>query len=281
MSHEEHLLHIAKLYSLLRQKGIGVAKLNKLLSSGGLFLEFSGNSEQYSISEIPKLRKIPVDVSTDFMAIDVDSRYPVKLKKDLGFQAPPVLAMAGNVELLQSRLIGFGGSRKVSAKGLEIARDCANIVANAGNTVVSGYASGVDVASHRAALECGGNTIIVLPQGMDGFYIRSELKDVWDWNRVLVISEFLPEEPWSASRAMKRNGTIVSLCEAMMIIEAGEKGGSMDAGLRTLQAKKPLYVPEFAIYQESSAGNPRLIKAGAIPVRRSRTTSKPNIQSLI
>ena len=49
--------------------------------------------------------------------------------------------------------------------------------------VVSGYASGVDIQTHYWALKSGGTTIIVLPEGINKFYIKKELKDVWDWNR--------------------------------------------------------------------------------------------------
>ena len=132
-----------------------------------------------------------------------------------------------------------------------------------GVSIVSGYAQGVDKEAHYVALASGGSTIIVLPNGISSFYVRQELKDVWDWNRVLVISEYQPEDKWSVSRAMNRNNTIIGLSDSMVVVEAGLTGGSMDAGLRTLEDRKPLFVPIYSDYPESAQGNMALIEKGA------------------
>lgn len=269
----ERIIRGRSIQNLLRQKGVGVVKVNKMLQDGILidgFNEITAGVEPEMICE----------VAEDYFVVTDREDYPGSLMQLLGSHTPPMLWIQGNRNLVKSRMIGFGGSRKASGKGMDIASACASELVRSGFVIVSGYASGIDMAAHRSALMAGGSTIIVLPEGMNGFRIKRELEDVWDWNRILVLSEFLPEESWSVSRAMKRNGTIIGLSEAMLIIEAGEKGGSLDAGLRTLKAGKKLLVPVFADPGVTASGNKILLEHGAIPLKRSSRTMKPNLSVL-
>lgn len=212
----------------------------------------------------------------------LDQNYPAMLKDLLKLNAPPVLSMVGNVQLLANRKVGFSGSSKVSEKGIAVTRDCVEQLSQEQDvSIVSGYAQGVDKEVHYTALQAGGSTIIVLPNGISSFYVRQELKDVWDWNRVLVISEYLPKDKWSVSRAMNRNNTIIGLSDAMVVIEAGQTGGSLEAGLRALEDKKPLYVPVYADYPESALGNRLLLEKGAMGIRRNRSTKRANIHAIM
>ncbi|MGN1220707.1 MAG: DNA-processing protein DprA [Candidatus Cryptobacteroides sp.] len=212
----------------------------------------------------------------------LDQNYPSMLKGLLKLNTPPVLSMVGNVQLLMNRKVGFSGSRKVSEKGIAVTRDCVEQLSQENDmSIVSGYAKGVDKEVHYTALKSGGSTIIVLPNGINSFYVRQELKDVWDWNRVLVISEYLPNDKWSVSRAMNRNNTIIGLSDAMVVIEAGQTGGSLDAGLRTLEDNKPLYVPVYADYPESALGNRLLLEKGAMGIKRNKATQRANVLALL
>ncbi len=116
--------------------------------------------------------------------------------------------------------------RLLAVKGMAIAEGVASQLADNDFCFVSGYANGVDMIVHKTALERGASTIMVLPEGISSFYVKKELKSVWDWNHILVVREFEPFAKWQISRAMQRNRTIIALSQAMMVIEAGEKGGS-------------------------------------------------------
>lgn len=85
------------------------------------------------------------------------------------------------------------------------------------------------MAAHRAALESGGTTILVLCEGILNFYFKKDFKDIWDWDRIAVISEFLPGIPWSVRNAMQRNKTICALSRAMLLVESGTNGESIEA----------------------------------------------------
>ena len=125
------------------------------------------------------------------------------------------------------------------------------------------------------------STIVVLPHGISSFYVRQEMKDVWDWTRLLVISEYLPKDKWTVDRAMNRNNTIIGLCDSMVVVEAGLTGGSIVAGLRTLIDSKPLFVPEYSEYPESALGNRLLLDKGARGIRRTWQNNRANVMELL
>lgn len=208
-----------------------------------------------------------------------EGSYPQKLKEVLGKLAPASIYYKGNLSLLDKQGVGFCGSRNASEKGLRTAKDCAEQVVDESLVVVSGNASGVDLVAHRTALENGGTTILVLPEGLNHFRIKKELREVWDWSRVLVISQFKPQEIWQAYRAMSRNQIIIGLSEAMIVIEAQEKGGTIEAGKSALKLKVPLFVAEYQDMTHTQ-GNVRLLEMGAARLKKKQSVGKAKLTSL-
>ena len=209
-----------------------------------------------------------------------DAEYPKCVKVIMGKKAPKHLDMVGNIELLNMAGLGFCGSRKSSQKGLEIAQDCAEQAAHNNVSVVSGNAAGVDFEAHYNCLKAGGKTILVLPEGINHFRIRKALRSVWDWDRVLVISQFKPDEPWKAFRAMTRNQLIIALSRVMIVIEAGEKGGTLNAGEETLKFGLPIYVAQYKDVSVDALGNQILLDKGAQKLAKSRTTNRANLAKI-
>lgn len=210
----------------------------------------------------------------------LDENYPEKVRRINGDKLPLLLFYRGNRKLFDAASVGFCGSRHASDKGIGTARDCAEQLVDAGVNVISGYAAGVDLMTHLTALKNGGTTTIVLPEGLFGFRIRKQLRDIWDWNRVLVISEFLPNLTWNAGNAMKRNTTICALSDAMILIEARSKGGSIAAGRKCLELGKPLFATVYGEIAEESEGNRTLLAEGAKPLMRSRDTGRASLKSV-
>jgi DNA processing protein len=209
-----------------------------------------------------------------------DKAYPERLRPIFGELLPPDLWLMGNPDLLYSKGVGFCGSRNASDVGLAVAADCARQLSEHKLTVISGYASGVDMASHEAALSNGGATIIILPEGIDHFRIKKVIKDIWDWNRVAVISYFPRNAVWRADRAMERNKAIVGLSDAVIVLEARDRGGTLNAGFRALEMHKPLFVAFFENMADGREGNRQLIESGGIPLQRNRVTGKANLKSI-
>lgn len=194
-----------------------------------------------------------------------DDRYPLRVKKSMGDIAPGSLEILGNMDILRLRGVGFGGSRKSSEEGLAMTRDYAKQVSECDLSVVSGNANGVDCKAHFTCLAYGGRTILVLPEGINHFRIKDELYPVWDWDRVLVISQFRSDARWEASRAMARNRLVIALSSAMIVVEPGEKGGTLNVGKQTLKAGLPLFVA-----QSEALGNQILLDMGAREIKRSK-----------
>ncbi len=284
--------------SLLGLQGVGPARVAKILSwararggsVGTLLEEPRQEGVPLSPDQLQRLRASAEraavwrdklqGVGASLIPIS-DPRYPAILRRQLGDAAPPVLAAVGNLSLLEASGVGFCGSRAASKKGLRVAEDCASQLVQAGFNVVSGYAAGVDMAAHKAALAAGGTTVLVLAEGILNFKTKEALKDHWNLERVAVVSEFLPDSVWSVHNAMQRNRTICGLSEAVVLIEAQPDGGSIAAGRTSLNLGIPLFAAVFEGSPASAAGNRELLKAGARWLLRSRSAGRANISPIL
>ena len=170
---------------------------------------------------------------------------------------------SGDLSLLERPCIGVCGSRKASETALEISRLLAESATKAGFVVASGYAGGVDQQAHLGALRSGGATIAVLAEGIDRFSLRQILREHATPSNLLIVSQFADDAKWTVWRAMERNKTIVALSSAMFVVEAGDTGGTLDAGKETLRQGKPLFVLDYKNERATTKGNRLLLGQGA------------------
>lgn len=281
---------IEVIYRFMKVKGIGTVQTNRLL------LSIKGRLSSIEIEQQIRTvlndsqkndfdnKSIVIDNSKSKFPINfvslLDNNYPDDLKRYLSTNTPSVLSYIGNLNLLNKKKVGFSGSRKVSDKGIAITKDCVEQLSEKDICIVSGYAAGVDHIAHYTAIEQGASTIIVLPEGIESFRIKKEFKDIWDWDRILVLSEFMPDDKWTASRAMLRNNTIIGLSDIVVVVEAGETGGSLDAGLKTIERGKYLFVPQYGVVPDSASGNNLLINRGAFPIKMKQETGRANLSKI-
>jgi DNA processing protein len=188
--------------------------------------------------------------------------YPAELTAAGG--GPRALFHRGPLDVLDGHGLGICGSRNASPGGLRVAALCGTLAARRDMSSVSGYARGVDTATHVAGLEAGGRTVLVLPEGIDHFRVRRDVRAAWDPARAVILSQFAPTRPWTVQGAMARNGTIIGLSTVLVAVEAGETGGTLAAGRRALALGRRVLVPAFA---EDTPGSRALLAAGAIAVR--------------
>lgn len=193
-----------------------------------------------------------------------DTSYPGRLAALKS--PPPVLFYRGDVGILNLPTIGMCGSRKASEAGLRAARVCAMTAAHTGLVVASGNAAGVDTEAHLGALEGGSATILVLPEGALHYRPR-RAEAVTDVALVLLVSQFPPRQPWSVGSAMARNAVIAGIGDALVVIEAGSEGGTLNAGKQALTMGRPVIALEFDSV-ETPPGNAILHAKGAIRLRR-------------
>ena len=194
-----------------------------------------------------------------YVAISPTDRvYPNSLHEIL---ANVTLYGLGNLELLGKRSIGICGSRDASPEALDWAYHLGKEAAKRDMLIVSGYARGVDRQAHKGALEAGGSTIAVLPEGIEGFSIRQELVSLVDLeSNFLAVSMFEPNARWTSWRAMTRNQLIVGLSSSLVVVEARDKGGTIDAARKCLKQGKKLWAVEYPIESTGGAGNRLLLK---------------------
>ena len=204
--------------------------------------------------------------------------YPQRVKKILQDKAPEKLNVIGNLSLLEKSSIGISGSRDAFEISLSVARDCAKQAAENGLVVVSGNARGVDLEAHYSCLKNGGDTILVLAEGLHQFRVRKELKSVWNWKNVLVMSQFANDARWHFYEAMKRNKLIVALSRALVVIQAGEKGGTLEAGKQAIKNNVPVYAVQYE-NQEIARGNQILFdqKKSVGRIKKCCDTNKANL----
>lgn len=196
----------------------------------------------------------------------VDAAYPERVRSAM---KPPVLYAVGNLDLLELDGFGLCGSRDASDEALERAFRFGQEVADGGGTLVSGYARGVDRQAHLGALEAGGSTIAVLPEGIDGFRVVKEMRPLVDLDEnFLALSMFAPSAPWRAWQAMERNKLIVALSLGLWVVDARERGGTINAAMECARQGKPLKTVAFQQETAGREGKKHSLETIAIPVQR-------------
>jgi len=198
-----------------------------------------------------------------------DSMYPPSLAAISN--SPPLLYVKGNPELLLNSGIGICGSRDASPKGLDFAYRFGATLASLGLAEISGYAKGVDTKAHLGALKSDGSTIVVLAEGIFNFRLKEAFQSISGVReRMTVISEFPPSLRWYVSNAMRRNRTICGLSQALVVVEANSRGGTIAAGRECLKQHKRLLVAQYSSQNEMPIGNSELIAEGATPIHSIR-----------
>lgn len=177
---------------------------------------------------------------------------------------PPIVLWGRGDACLETRSVAIVGSRRSTPAGLVVARQLGGDLAAAGWTIVSGMALGVDGAAHEAALDAGGETVAVLGCGADVVYPfqhRALAARIAGCGRIL--SEFPPgsaPRPWHFPL---RNRIISGLAQAVVVVEASEKSGSLiTARLAMEQGRDVLAVPGSAA-SGRYRGSHALIRDGA------------------
>ena len=172
-----------------------------------------------------------------------DAAYPPALFAIV--DPPPVLWLRGQVTALDAPAVAIVGSRAATPYGLAVGERLAADLAARGVAVVSGLARGVDSAAHRGALAAAGCTVAVLGSGADVIYPRehgSLAREIQQ--RGAILSELVPGTPPQKHLFPQRNRVISGLSRAVVVIEAGEKSGSLITARCALeQGREVLAVP--------------------------------------
>ncbi len=192
------------------------------------------------------------------------SEYPAILKTITDF--PVILFCKGDVSLLSKQCFAAVGSRNITSYGKAIVSRFIPMLVEAGFCIVSGLARGVDAEVHKITLKSGGKTIAVLGSGVD-IITPMQNKNLYDdilSDGGLIISEYPLGTEGSKWSFPQRNRIIAGVSLGVLVVEAGEKSGSLiTASLATGYGRDVFAVPG-PINSDLSVGVNNLLKRGAI-----------------
>jgi DNA processing protein len=190
-----------------------------------------------------------------------DELYPAKLMNI--YDRPPFLYVRGNLNKNDIN-IAVVGSRLASTYGKYTTEKISRELALKGLTIVSGMARGIDSVAHRGALTAHGRTIAVLGSGLDVIYPPENKKLFTDIiQNGAVISEFPPGTPPLSANFPTRNRIISGMSYGVVIVEAGEKSGSLITARLALEQGREVFAVPGSIDAAGSRGTNKLIKQGA------------------
>lgn len=177
---------------------------------------------------------------------------------------PPLLYVKGNPELLNRFSVAVVGSRNASAQGTSNAENFAHALSDAGITVVSGLALGIDAAAHRGGIAGKASSIAVVGTGLDVVYpARNRALAHALAERGALLSEFPLGTPALAANFPRRNRLISGLSRGCVVIEAALQSGSLITARLANEQGREVFALPGSIHSPLSKGCHRLIKQGA------------------
>jgi len=193
-----------------------------------------------------------------------DKEYP-KLLREIK-DPPKVLYLKGEISP-NEQFFAIVGTRRCSSYGKQVALEMAGDLAEAGLTIISGLAPGIDTFSHLAAVERKKRTIAVLGTGLDekSIYPQTNLKLA---RKILetggcLISEYPPGTPGSKFTFPQRNRIISGLSLGVLVVEAKQKSGALITAEWAKKQKRLVFAVPGPIHSSNSKGCHYLIKNGA------------------
>jgi DNA processing protein len=182
--------------------------------------------------------------------------------------APPVLWAIGDIDLLNRPAVGMVGARNASSLGTRMARRLGLGLSEAGFTVVSGLARGIDTAAHEAALDGQGRTIAVMAGGIDVIYPAENTALAAAIDKTgCRISEHPPGLEPQARHFPLRNRIVAGLSRAVIVVEAAAKSGSLITAKAALDYGRDVMAVPGHPFDARASGCNCLIRDGALLVR--------------
>lgn len=267
-----HWITLSTLY------GVGITRIKKLLAQFGT-IESICNASKNALKtnglqdqQIDQLKSPnPNTLKTTLLWLEkhnhhlipfTDARYPTLLLETP--QAPVLLYIHGDIDVLSHPQIAMVGSRKPTYTGLELASEFSQHLSHAGFCITSGLALGIDTASHQGALNANGKTIAVLGSGLHQLYPK---KNVGLAARIAengcVISELPLTTTPIAANFPRRNRIISGLSLGTVVVEAALRSGSLITAHFAAEQGREVFAIPSSIRNPLSMGCLSLIQEGA------------------
>jgi len=269
---------LASWLQLTLTPGLGPAAVRKLLKQYGLPEQVLSLSRSELARHVPRAAVEALDSAEVAVAVAAasewaaqpghavvtlaDEAYPKPL---LEISDPPALLYAhGRLDLLVRPALAVVGSRNATAQGERNSESFARAFSDAGLTIVSGLALGIDAAAHRGGLAGPGSTIAVLGTGIDVIYpARNASLAAEITRRGLLLSELALGTPAAAHNFPRRNRLICGLAQGCLVVEAALASGSLITARTAAEQGREVFAVPGSIHSPLSKGCHALIKAGA------------------
>jgi DNA processing protein len=178
--------------------------------------------------------------------------------------APPAFFFVGRRDLLNAPAIAIVGSRNATPAGVENARAFAHALSDAGLTIVSGLALGIDGAAHEGGLEGAGSTVAVCATGLDRVYpARHRALAHRIASGGALLSEYPPGTPPVKENFPRRNRLISGLSKGVLVVEATLSSGSLITATLAGEQSRDVFAIPGSIHSPFSKGCHKLIREGA------------------
>ena len=232
--------------ALTQIKGVGVTLARNLMQAvGDEEAIFSGSTRK--LESIPRISKRLIAEIRDKEVLNRAEKellfieknnlklhfftlpdYPQRLTHCI--DAPIVLYSKGNIDFNRTKMVSIVGTRNATDYGQ---RSCREFIQRLGErfpdiVIVSGLAYGIDICAHRAALQNNLSTVAVLAHGLDRIYPHTHRNTAVEMlENGALITEFMSETNPDKHNFVKRNRIVAGMADAVVVIESGEKGGSL------------------------------------------------------
>lgn len=258
--------------------GLGPATFRKLLSAFGLPEQILKLNHASLCRVVPSTLALKIleeanetQVAATLAWVEQDNNTILTLADDAYPQLlleipdpPPILYLRGRVELLKAHGLAIVGSRNATPQGLANAESFARAFSDAGLTIISGLALGVDAAAHRGGLAGKGSTIAVLGTGADALYpISNRALGEEIAAHGLLVSEFPVGTAPIAANFPRRNRLISGLSRGCLIVEAAVSSGSLITARQAAEQGREVFAIPGSIHSPLARGCHLLIKQGA------------------
>jgi DNA processing protein len=192
-----------------------------------------------------------------------DDGYPAPLRDT--YDPPLLLYVWGKIEARDRHAIGIVGSRRATHYGTQATKKLSYQLAQAGFTIVSGLARGIDTAAHEAAIAAGGRTIAVIGSGLAKLYPPENLglAEKIAAGHGAVVSEFPLNTAPDKQTFPMRNRIVAAWARALLVVECPAWSGSLITANLATEYGKPVFAVPGPIDKPTSAGCNQLIRDGA------------------
>ncbi|QLC52498.1 DNA-protecting protein DprA [Bartonella alsatica] len=234
-----------------------LAALPELSKKSGLYTPIRIATLEDTEKEMQKAERLGIR----FVGIG-EPDYPAFLK--VTEAAPPLIAIKGNVSVFQKPSVGIVGSRNASAAGKKLTAQFARFLGEAGFTIISGLARGIDSIAHQASLLTG--TVAVMAGGIDHIYPPENKKLHEDIiaNGGAIVSEMPITWKPRAIDFPRRNRIIAGLSLGLLVVEAALRSGSLITARQAAEIGRLIFAVPGSPLDPRSVGTNNLIKDGAL-----------------